>query len=487
MCTYAYLASYINRCREGESSALFGPAEQIVMFALTSGTTAPAKYIPVTKRSLEAYRRGWEIWGVKAISDHPDSYLRKILQVTSPAQEYRSSGGISCGAISGMLARNQRRIVRRFYATPYEVAEINDATARYYSIMRLAVTQDVAFITTANPSTMLALARVAREQAEQLIRDIHDGTLSAALNIDKAIRGQLQGHLRARPDRAAQLQELLSKHGQLLPRHYWNLSFLAHWTGGALKTYLPRLSEYYGAAPIRDIGLLASEGRMSIPRADNTPAGVLDLSSNFYEFVPQQEIENLDQPQSRVTLGGKFTTLQSCQLEKGQNYYIFLTNFAGLTRYHMGDLVRVTGHNERTPVIEFLSKGAHGSNITGEKLTEEQVVDAVHVVSDELALHIENFIVMPVWDEVPHYRLYFFSPQSQPRKDLVRMSQMIDRRLATHNIEYESKRNSGRLGEIDMRQVPAQYLDERDEELLRNNMGRREQFKHRFLYNTPLE
>jgi len=35
--------------------------------------------------------------------------------------------------------------------------------------------------------------------------------------------------------------------------------------------------------------------------------------------------------------------------------------------------------------------------------------------------------------------------------------------------------------------VPAQYLDERDEELLRNNMGRREQFKHRFLYNTPLE
>jgi hypothetical protein len=386
-----------------------------------------------------------------------------------------------------MLARNQKSIVQRFYATPYEVAEIKDAEARYYTIMRFAAAEDIAFISTANPSTLLTLARVAQENSDQLIRDIHDGALDDSLNINQALREKLQGYLRPDPERAQELENLRKKHGKLLPQHFWDLSFLANWTGGSLKMYLPRLVEYYGTVPIRDIGLLASEGRMSIPLDDNTPAGVLDISSNFYEFVPQHEIDNLDHTQESATLEGDFTVLQGCQLEKGKNYYIFLTNFSGLFRYNMGDLVRITDHEGATPMIEFLSKGAHSSNVTGEKLTEKQVVDAVHKASHELAVSIDNFIMVPVWDELPYYRLYFASAETQDRKEIIRMAKIIDQTLAAHNIEYESKRDSNRLGPIDVRQVPAQLLVRRDEETLQRNQGRREQFKHRFLYNETLE
>ena len=157
---YSYYEPYIDRCRRGEKSALFGESQEIVMFALTSGTTAQAKYIPVTKEFLRSYRQGWDIWGYKAISDHPGSYLRKILQVSSSAREQVTESGIPCGSISGMLARAQSSIVRRFYVAPESVSEISEASDRYYTIMRFAMAEDVAFISTANPSTLLTLARM---------------------------------------------------------------------------------------------------------------------------------------------------------------------------------------------------------------------------------------------------------------------------------------------------------------------------------------
>ena len=484
---YGYVWPYIDRCRQGETNALFGPGQDIVQYSLTSGTTAPAKYIPVTSKFLHCYQRGWEIWGYKAISDHPESYLRKILQVTGDAEEQFTESGVPCGAISGVLAKHQRYIIRQAYVTPYRVSQIPIAADRYYTIMRFAVMGDIAFISTANPSTILALAQTAAERAESLIRDIHDGTLDAQLSLPREMREQFELRLKKNPVRAKDLEVLLGTHGRLLPMHYWNLSFLANWTGGTLGMYLPRLAEYFGPVPIRDIGLLASEGRITIPVADNTPEGILDIHANFYEFVPQEEYDLIDDPQGEDTIKQEVTVLQGSQLEKGKCYYIFLTNYAGLYRYNLGDLVHVTDHINTTPVLEFLSKGAHSSSITGEKLTEKQVVDAVRTVADELAVALDSFIMVPQWDDPPHYRLYLASEQPLPRQDLDRLAQRIEVRLEMSNIEYESKRDSERLGMLEVRQVPARVLAEMDEQILQANQGRREQFKHRFLYNEPLE
>ena len=121
---YAYLEPYINRCREGDPSALFGPEQRILMFALTSGTTAAAKYIPVTQDFANGYRRGWNIWGYKALDDHPDGYLRSILQVTSPMDQEFTPGGLPAGAISGLLAQQQKSIVHKFYVTNPRMAYI---------------------------------------------------------------------------------------------------------------------------------------------------------------------------------------------------------------------------------------------------------------------------------------------------------------------------------------------------------------------------
>ena len=487
LANYSYFEPYIQQCRRGQAQALFGPTQKIVMFALTSGTTGRSKYIPITRAFAQSYRRGWEIWGFKAISDHPDCYLRKILQVTSPAEESLTSADIPCGAISGLLAKNQKKIVRQYYATPYEVAKIKDAAARYYTIMRFAIAQDIAFISTANPSTTLALAQTAEKYAETLIRDVHDGSLDKSLLLPPELRKQLTNHLKANEDRAEALEKLWRQHGRLLPQHYWDLSFLANWTGGALQMYLPRLAEYYGVTPIRDIGLLASEGRMSIPLDDNTAAGVLDITGNFYEFVPQGDIDRLENPEGNDTLDGYFKVLPAWEVEKGKTYYIFITNQAGLYRYNMGDLVQVTDFVDSTPVLKFISKGAHHSSITGEKLTEYQVVESVRTAADELAIAVDNFVMAPLWSDPPRYMLYVVPRQKLNIHDLKMLATGVDQVLGVNNMEYESKRLSHRLDSIKVRQVSAEFLDQRDEQLRQQNLGRSEQFKHRFLYNEPIE
>ncbi|MGL4553083.1 MAG: GH3 family domain-containing protein, partial [Gemmataceae bacterium] len=59
---YEAVEPYVARMRKGELSALVSDA-RVHMFAMTSGTTATRKYIPVTDRYLEDYKRSWNIWG----------------------------------------------------------------------------------------------------------------------------------------------------------------------------------------------------------------------------------------------------------------------------------------------------------------------------------------------------------------------------------------------------------------------------------------
>ena len=54
-----------------------------------------------------------------------------------------------------------------------------------------------------------------------------------------------------------------------------------------------------------------------------------------------------------------------------------LTTPGGLYRYDINDVVRVASFFNRTPLIEFVRKGRDVTNITGEKLHVNQVIDAM--------------------------------------------------------------------------------------------------------------
>ena len=263
--------------------------------------------------------------------------------------------------------------------------------------MRLAMASSrVGMIMTANPSTLIDFARLAERRREMIIRDIFDGTLSRTVEVPGPLREALENRIGS-PDhrRARELEQIIEQTGKLLPRDFWpDMSVLAVWTGGSVGAYLPRLREFYGDTAFRDHGLSASEGRMTVPLEDGTSAGILDFVHHYFEFIPEAEH---GQPQA--------TVLQAHELDEGQNYFILLTTSSGLYRYDIHDVVRCVGYQGHAPILEFLNKGSYISSMTGEKISEFQVVSAVKSGFVRCGLSMEHFTMAPLFGDPPGYVL----------------------------------------------------------------------------------
>src|SRR5262245_32272155 len=474
--TYEYFEPYIQRVAKGDYRALLADP-YVHMFAMTSGTTAARKFIPVTSQYLTDYKRGWNIWGLKVFRDHPDVRMRPIVQMSGDWQEFHTESGIPCGAVTGLTATMQLKIIRWLYCVPAIVGKVKDPAAKYYLALRLSLPRQVAMIIAANPSTLVSMARAGDQEKESLIRDLHDGTLSDRFDIPGEVRAALARRLSVRHvDRSRELEEIVRRTGTLYPKDYWNKGCLiGNWTGGSVGAYMRHYPKYYDGMYVRDVGLIASEGRMTIPMADNTPSGALDVTTHYFEFIPEEEA-NSPQP----------TVLAAHELQEGRNYFILLTTSYGLYRYNIYDLVRCTGFFNATPLLEFLSKGSHIANITGEKVSEYHVAGAMTDVLHELNLNLTAYSVAPCWDdELPYYGLFVERGDLANGDQGQRLIHGLERRLAEVNVEYASKRESRRLGPLRLALIPSGTWQQWDRQRLARTGGTLEQYKHPCLIPDP--
>jgi hypothetical protein len=322
----------------------------------------------------------------------------------------------------------------------------------------------------ANPSSLVMLARIADQNKEALIRDIAEGTLRRDLDIPSSIRAEIEPRLKKRPKLAHRFEEIVGTTGTLYPKDIWppERTLIGTWTGGSVGPYLRQLPKYYGETYLRDLGLVASEGRFTIPIEDRSASGVLDVRSHYFEFVPEEEAES-----------PKPTVLGAHELVEGRHYFILPTTDYGLYRYDIRDLVKVTGFFHQTPMLQFLGKGNHFANLTGEKLSEHQVTRSVEEVAKKRGVGPMSYSMAPCWDESqPYYGL--FVEQGDPLEIHAAKGFLseLDLAICQHNSEYESKRQSTRLGPIRLMILPPGYWQQWDRERLAKSGGVPEQYKH---------
>jgi hypothetical protein len=440
---YDGISPLVERVMRGEPNVL--TAERPTMFATTSGTTGRTKYIPVTPSYLKEYNHAVHVHTYRLFADFPDLLDGQALVPSSNDLEGRTEAGTPYGAISGYLTRTQPSFLKRYYVLPYELCTVKDVQAKYYLTLRFALQADIRLILTPNPSSLVLLAEKMTELADQLVHDIKYGTIDPDLVPDAA---RFRGRVSADPRRAAELASLVRGDGRLLPREAWpNLRVLSCWKGGTMPLYLRKLPELFGDVPIRDLGYMASEGRGGTPLVSSGAAGVLSVTSHFYEFVPEEE---RDSPNP--------TFLTCDQLEPNRLYYIYFTTSGGLYRYDINDVIRVVDFHRDTPVIQFVRKGQGISSITGEKLTESQVTAALLDALDREPLEVEHFTACVQLGEPPAYALYVEGAANTAPDRLRRFAAAVDRALCANNSEYEAKRQSHRLGAPFVRRVaPGSY------------------------------
>jgi hypothetical protein len=437
---------YVERVMRGDVTAMFSPETRVRMFAMSSGTTGRPKHLPLTDELFREYRVGWQIWGAGVYGDHIDLMWKKTLQLSSDWKQSSAPDGTPCGQISGLAAETRPLVARPIFLLPSCVNQVHNSEAKHYLTLRLALVKRLlGMMITANPSTLIELAKRADKHKEMLIRDIHDGTFSTDFSIPEPVRQRLAGRLRrGHPRRARELEKIVRDEGALLPKQVWpHLSVLAVWTGGSVGVYLPQVRQLYGDVAIRDHGLSASEGRITIPLTDGSSAGILDYRNHYFEFIPVDQ-HGTTNP----------TIIEGHELVEGCDYYVLLTTSGGLYRYDIQDVVRCVGFEGEAPLVEFLNKGKHFSNITGEKLSEYQAIDAVGRAFTELQLPMATFTLVPTMDQFQHKPRYLLLVEPEAHGGRAgELARHVQINLATNNLEYGEKSSSGRLLPVEVHEV----------------------------------
>lgn len=434
--TYESLEPYIQRHLDGEKDVLV--MGKPCYYATTSGSTGRPKFIPVTPTmEKEAHQGSARLWSYTLYKNEPLAYSGKIIVIVSPAIEGYTDAGVPYGSISGQYIKNLNENIRAKYAIPYELYEIKDYEARYYCMLLLGLADDgVTMLSSTNPSTLSLIAEKGNQYREALIRDIRRGKLDEKYTIDPEIRAQVETLLVPNPQRADYLQSCIEQdpEGILRPLHYWKkLVVIACWTGGNSQVFLNRMKRWYGDVKIKDLGYLASEIRGSVPMNINTSEGILTIDENFFEFLEDGESE----------FSSNYLLVD--QLQVGKRYRLYFTNRAGLYRYDINDIVEVKGFVNGVPTIDFVQKGKGVTNITGEKIYEQQVLD---VVAKAAALHDLKIAYYQLQARMELSRYDFFCEiegDGHAEQQLIEFLADLDSLMKKTNLEYKTKRDSMRL------------------------------------------
>lgn len=438
---YETLAPAIARMMDGATGVL--TAEKPLLYCRTSGTTGRAKHIPITPGFVEEFSRTQKMWLRQLLHDHPRILGGRIFSIVSPAVEGRTPDGTPYGAMTGYSYSTQYPAARAAYALPYATFTIPDFHAKYYAALRIALGQRIGMMLATNPSTLVLLARFLTEHAEALIRDVRDGTLRPPGPLPSEAHHALQSRLSPNPRRAADLERHCARVGTLRPAEVWpDLAVLATWQGGSAPFYLRQLPAHFGDVPVRDLGLIASEGYMTVPLRDGTPGGLAALSGLVLEFQPLRADGTVED-----------TCLHAGELEVGGHYAIVLTNSGGLYRYAIGDVVEVLDRLGAAPILAFRHKIGNVLSMTGEKVTEAQVVEAMTEVARRSSQPLAGFTVSIALHDTPAY-LLAVEPHATDE-----ILGAFDAALRARNIEYAAKRDSLRLGPpVGLDLPPGTYL-----------------------------
>jgi len=431
---YEALRPYIDAEIERGEAAL--TAEPPVGYARTSGTTGRAKDVPLTARHLDMLRHIHETAVSFQHRTCPAAFEGGIMAVVSPASEGTMPNGRSYGSASGIVARNTPALVREKFVVPQEVLTITDSRVKYLLILRLGLARrDVSYFGSANPTTLLTLIKLYREHRDALLADLREGGFflesEVPAEVMHAVRPRLMSNSAAR-DRAAELLRRDAAHTRIAD--LWpGLRLIVTWTCASAGVAVQALRrELAPSTRVLELGYVSSEFRGTVTLGKRSGSGLPTLHAHFFEFV---EREKWDRG------APEFLTLD--KVEKGKVYYLVITTPSGLYRYFINDLVKVTGFLHRTPLLQFMQKGKGVTNITGEKLYEAQVLAAVGAVMQEMGESM-RFMQMLADEEACQYRLYV-EPASGAAWSEEELAEKVDAGLSRLNVEYEAKRESGRL------------------------------------------
>lgn len=429
--------------RESQQKGGILSCSPVVRWLKTSGTTGQSKRIPYTLHWIRQYRVPaiQAMWGFFA-HDYPTLLANPwatldTQTVRDPSTEYVE--GLPYQAIS-----NRNPLVGSgdwnppWYEAPWFTPFLDAShEQKMYARLLWTLGEDVRLITAINPSTLLSLHHCLLENREQLLRDLHNGTLASG-----SIRA-------ANPAAARRLEPILAADNVALTNVWPGLERYSCWTTASAKLYKPQLQRIMGQAKVLPFMSCGTEGVVTLPVDDDQDSQPLAVNQAFFEFIPVSvDIDAVVRDQLQPE------TLALDQLKEGDEYHLVMWQGNGMVRMYTGDIYRVHGYYRGVPRLSFSRRNGVMHSFTGEKITETQLHEAIQMCG------IPNaglYLCAPIWKETPYYAVAI-EAGGLPCGESEMLSQLLDSHLQALNIEYESKRTSKRLGQIRVITIPGNAI-----------------------------
>ena len=398
-------------------------------FICTSGTSSAMKMMPESELGRLAKSLTFRLRFEAMRCFAPSVPAGKILPLVNNATEGYTAAGIPFGSASGVTRATAPKAIQDMVALPPEVMDLGYSDELDYVILRFAVEADVRAVMGNNAGRIEQLILQAEAKADKLIDDIENGTISCSGN--NSTITALRKRCRPNPGRAEELRAAKQDTGRFLPAAYWpNLEVIACWLAGSVGRYMDMVRHLLEPdVTIFDLGYGATEGKFNIPLKPDCAAGPLTTYAGFYEFR---------------ALGEK-SFLQAHELQHDKLYEMFVTNYSGLYRYAIGDIIRVSGFVGTTPQIVFEYKAGEILNICGEKVAAASLLPAISIATGSDLVH------WCVIGDAENKRYIFyleFKPQAEADKHATDYADKLENTLKEHTLIYPIFRKQNLINQL---------------------------------------
>ncbi|KAG8486824.1 hypothetical protein CXB51_020322 [Gossypium anomalum] len=367
---YDHYADYINQLADGDKCTSDDDhdhrhllsVDPLVCFFYSSGTSSmKPKLIPYFDSTLSKGASHIAHQGSAAVLRKffpPRPEVNKRLAFIYADSITKTKGGFKVMAASSFplhSSSNPNRSLFMSLSSPMEVILGSNVEHQMYChlLCGLRNSDSIDAIHVPYAIGLIKAMRVLESKWKQLCDDIKKGFPCSVIN-DVRMRDSVVEVLGGpQPDLSNRIRLIFEKKdwSGILNKLWPNVRYIRSVTTGSMKQYYSKLKYYAGEVPLVGGDYFASECcvaiNLDIKQPPDLTRFVMLPTAAYFEFLPFDLAEN-------NVVGEE--TVDVCGVEVGKMYEVVVTTYRGFYRYRLGDIVRVVGFYNSSPLLEFVMR-----------------------------------------------------------------------------------------------------------------------------------
>nr|ANI24514.1 auxin-responsive GH3 family protein [Vicia faba] len=380
--TYDDVQPEIQRIANGDRSPILS-AHPISEFLTSSGTSAgERKLMPTIKEELDRRQLLYSLLMPVMNLYVPGLDKGKGLYFLFVKSETKTPGGLLARPVLTSYYKSEHFKTRPYdpynvYTSPNEAILCPDSFQSMYTQMLCGLIErnQVLRLGAVFASGLLRAIRFLQLNWVELAHDIRTGTLNSKIT-DPKIKAHMENIIKPDPELSSFVIQKCNKENWegIITRIWPNTKYLDVIVTGAMAQYIPTLNYYSGGLPLSCTMYASSECYFGLnlnPMCKPSEVSYTIMPNMaYFEFLPHN---------SGSTRSTRLVDL--ADVEVGKEYELVITTYAGLNRYRVGDILRVTGFHNSAPQFHFVRRKNVLLSIDSDKTDESELQKAVENAS----------------------------------------------------------------------------------------------------------